>query len=194
MTRPSRGLAVALAAALIIALATVTVAVATGLGGPAAPVPTPSAAPSPTGAPTPRPTEPSTPAPSAEPDGDLTVDLDVADPHDVSMHIDDRTGQVTGASSGRAGDGMSVRWGVVDVQNVDADTLRITWVGLPGDAELQALVFEERGQLRFVIAQAAPPANSDALGFDRVLILDFAESISAADVNASMQEGFDTPG
>ena len=53
--------------------------------------------------------------------------------HDVSGVIDDDTGSVIEASSGRAGDGMSVRCNEVAVENVDASTLRVTWVGLPMD-------------------------------------------------------------
>ena len=43
------------------------------------------------------------------------------------------------ASSGHAGDGMSVRWHDVQVENVDDSTLRITWVCLPVDDVVRGL-------------------------------------------------------
>lgn len=143
----------------------------------------------------PTPSAPATPiptvAPSPSPDGDFVVDLDIATDHDVKVIVDDRGGLITGVSSGRAGDGMSVRWGDVEVVNVDADTLRVTWVGLPVDAEIGLAVTEDGSGYRLVLEQPAPPADSDALGFDRVIVLDFDGPVSADDVDASVVEAND---
>ena len=111
-------------------------------------------------------------APSEPADG--AIRLDIADPHEVAVAIRDPEGALTGAASGRAGDGMSVRWGDVAVANVDEDSLRVTWVGLPVDA-LVGLAVEADGEgYVLTLTQPAPPANSDATGFDRVIVLDFA--------------------
>jgi hypothetical protein len=120
------------------------------------------------------------------------LDLDVAPPDDISVVVTDRTGAVTGAASGRAGDGMSVRWGRVNVENVDAHTLRVTWVGLPGDDEVRVTVSGSPDALRLAVVQQAPPANSDAMGHDRVLVLTFSEDVRAADVLATVRSGNDS--
>jgi hypothetical protein len=99
--------------------------------------------------------------------------------------IEDEGGLLAGAGSGRAGDGMSVRWGDVEVVNVDEDTLRVTWVGLPVDAGIRLVVSGAGDGVVLAFTQPAPPANSDAIGFDRVLVLDFASPVDAADVEAT---------
>ena len=144
----------------------------------------PSVAPSPTVVPSPtlKPTD----GPS---DGPFSVDLDIATDHDVSVVIDDETGTLTGAASGRASDGMSVRWLDVKVENLDAETVRVVWVGLPRDEEIGLTIAEVSGTYQLRLIQAAPPANSDALGFDRILDLRFDRPVSAADVEVTVQEG-----
>ena len=86
------------------------------------------------------PSAPSSPQPTIEPtvqptaapaDGPITVDLDNLTDHDVSVVIDDETGILDEAVSGRPGDGMSVRWLDVKVENLDSTTLRVVWVGCP---------------------------------------------------------------
>lgn len=126
--------------------------------------------------------------------GIFDVDLDVAEPSVVSIHVTDESSAVTGASSGRAGDGMSVGWGQVKVENVDDDTLRVTWVGLPGDARLRAIVYRTGVRVGIAIIQPEPPEDSDALGHDRVLVLDFSEPFRANEVSGSIQGGLDTAG
>ena len=112
------------------------------------------------------------------------IKLDVADPHDVLVTIEDPEGILGGASSGRAGDGMSVRWGDVEIVNVDEDSLRVTWVGLPVDADVALKVDAEGAGYVLTFTQPAPPENSDATGFDRVLVLDFASAVKAEQVKA----------
>ena len=76
-----------------------------------------------------------TPAPTPTPPPSVpgSVDLDNASGHDVSILIHDQVGDLVDAESGKPGDGMSVRWHDSIVENVDAGSIRVTWVGLPGD-------------------------------------------------------------
>lgn len=151
------------------------------------PSPTPSAAPSvqPRATPAPSPTLKPTDGPS---DGPFMVDLENLTDHDVSVVIDDETGTLTGAASGIPGDGMSVRWFDVKVENLDAETVRVVWVGLPRDEELTLSIAAEDGTYRLVLVQAAPPANSDAVGFDRILDLRFESPVAASDVMVTIEE------
>lgn len=185
------------AAALLIALVAVIAVVASGALGRAGDpgTPTPSAPPSAKPTPKPTPTPTPTPEPSETPaDGIFNFDLDTVDDHDVTIVVDDRTGTVVEVSSGNPRDGMSVRWFDMIVENVDANTLRLTWVGLPVDETVRLFVFEVDAKLKLVFAQAAPPVNSDAMGFDRIVVLKFDAPVRAEDVTWSMQEGVDTPG
>ena len=162
---------------------------------PSAPVnPAPSAP-----APTPRP--PASPAPTQPPvddpvDGEKFVQLDVADPNRVIIGVKDFTGQLVDATSGRAGDGMSVRWSELKVVNLDDDTLRLTWVGLPNDDPIKVVIAhfdgDPDGTPSIVLFRLEPPANSDALGYDRVLDLHFGAPVRAEDFNVAVQDGMDT--
>ncbi|HEX5013189.1 MAG TPA: hypothetical protein VFV72_03440 [Candidatus Limnocylindrales bacterium] len=172
------------------------------------PTPSPSAPASPAPAtPTPATPAPATPAPATPvptpvddfSDGVKSVRLDIATPHDVVAEIKDFTGRVSDAKSGRAGDGMSVRWGELKVENVDDDTLRLTWVGLPNDDPVKVVIFDEvRGatdvQPTLVVMQLMPYENTDAVGFDRVLDLDFDDPVLASDYATVLQDGWDTEG
>lgn len=146
------------AAALLFALVAVVAVVASGALGRAGdsgrPTPSapPSAAPTPTPTPTPEPSE--TPA-----DGIFNLDLDTVDDHDVTIVVDDRTGTVVEVSSGSPRDGMSVRWFDMLVENIDANTLRLTWVGLPVDETVRVFVSRDDGKVRLLFAQAAPPST-----------------------------------
>jgi hypothetical protein len=141
-------------------------------GVPPTGVPQPSTAPSPL--------VPSTPLPDGV-DGSV-IALDVFLPHDVSLAISDREGLIEQAASGQAGDGMSVAWGQAIVENVGPRTLEVTWTGIPRD-ELVTLVARSDGdRVLLRVGQEAPPANSDAMGADRVVVLTFAEPIDAGHV------------
>jgi hypothetical protein len=183
---------VALPVAALFAVLAVLVVVAGGaLGRTAEPAPTPSAHPS--TPPSVTPTAPASPQPTVEPtddpaDGPITVDLDNLTGHDVSVVVDDETGVLGGAVSGRPGDGMSVRWFDVTVENLDSTTLRVVWVGLPRDEQVQLSISEGDGTYRLGFVQAAPPANSDALGYDRILVLHFDTDVSADDVEVTFEE------
>ena len=156
--------------------------------------PAPSAPPvssptqSPVVEPTPTPAQPAA-APSERPaGGDIVVALKNLTGDDVSVVIDDATGKLGVVSSGTPGDGMSVRWFDVKVENIDAETLRVVWVGLPRDEVIRLTISEVDGTIQLAFVQEAPPANSDALGFDRVLELSFDLPVRADDVVTSVNE------
>ncbi len=142
----------------------------------APPVASPSVAPAKTPTPTPTPT-PSVPG---------SVDLDNASGHDVSILIHDQVGVLVDAESGKPGDGMSVRWHDSIVENVDAASIRVTWVGLPGDDVADLGISGEAGAYVLTIVQPGPYANTDAMGEDRVLILTFDAPVSADDVSVEI--------
>lgn len=188
-------LAIALAAALAVVLVLAAGGVLTGdptTSDPPGSTPSPTANPtptSPTANPTPTPVPTATPSPTdPTAGGPLTVDLDVADDHDVSVSITDRTGTLKNAVTGQTGDGMSVRWGDWTAENVDASTIRLTWVGLPRDEALTLSIAKTGGTYRLVLVQAAPPKDSDAVGFDRVLVLTFESPVSASDFEVTLEE------
>jgi hypothetical protein len=152
------------------------------------PTPTdPPPSPVPTQAPGGDPTTPPSPTPDVP--GPVIVDLDIADEHDVSVYVDNDTGYPIRVSSGRAGDGMSVRWFDAEVVNVDESTLRVTWVGLPRDEQVRLTVSFDNGPLLLAFDQDAPPANSDATGYDRVLVLSFDTPVSADEVIFTFTQG-----
>jgi hypothetical protein len=177
-------------AALLAVVALLAVIVGGALGRGVDPSPAPSQTPS--GLPSPAPSIPASPQPSGRPTADpsdgLHVDLVNLTRHDVSLVIDDETGTVVDARSGQPGDGMSVRWFDVKVENLDDSTLRITWVGLPRDEEIRLAIVDDDGTYALDLFQAPPPANSDAVGYDRILVIRFDTPVSAGDVNVTLQE------
>lgn len=175
-------------AATLLALAATAALVAGCLGRAEAASPPPGASPGATPAPIATPS----PQPSGPTGGLFEVDLDVASPRDVSVLIKDESGVITGALSGRAGDGMSVPWNQIRVENADSDTLRVTWVGLPGDDEVRVVASGGPEDLRVVVTHLSPPENGDATGHDRVLLLDLAQDVPADTVTATLRSGNDT--
>lgn len=184
----------AVPAATLLALAAIVALIAGYVGRADAATPPPTASPvvSPGPVVTPSPIATPVPQPSGPTGGVFELDLDVAVGEGVEVVVTDESGSVTGAQSGRAGDGMSVRWGRVKVENVDSDTLRVTWVGLPIDDEVRVVVSGTPDDLRIAISHLSPPENSDALGYDRVLVLDFAEDVRSEAVDATLRSGMDT--
>jgi hypothetical protein len=137
-------------------------------------------------APEPSPTPAPTPDPTDSPAGPVVVDLDVSDDHDVSVAVDDRTGRIVRVASGRAGDGMSVRWSDIEIVNLDARTLRVTFVGFPQDEVIDLDFAVAAGDgFNLTITQHLPLPNTDALGADRVVVLEFGQDVDAEDVYAS---------
>ena len=159
------------------------------------PVVTPSPEPSdePSTPPSDEPSEEPSEQPSDPPtDGPTKIALENLTGHDVFVAVDDDTGTLVDAQSGTPGDGMSVRWLDVKVENIDADTLRVVWVGLPRDEVVNLDISTVDGKLRLRFVQDGPPPYSDAVGFDRILELSFDEPVRSEDVLTSIQEGLDT--
>ena len=161
----------------------------------------PAGAPTPSGPPVATPSAPSSPAPSDDPteypddfsDNNKTVKLDIATDHDVFVMVQDEISAVVDARTGRAGDGMSVRWNDMKIENIGPSTLRLTWVGFAADDKLVLNVGEGiHSKVNLTLVQVGPPPNSDATGYDRVLVLEFGSPVSADDVTYSIRAGLDT--
>ena len=143
-----------------------------------APPSLPAGAPQPT--PASDPTVPVTPAVDGV-DGAI-IPLDVFLGHDVRLAVSDPEGLVTQVATGQAADGMSVGWWQASVRNLGPQTIEVVWEGLPQDEILTLVVRSDGDKVRLRFGQAAPPAYSDAMGADRVVVLTFAEPVDAADV------------
>ena len=178
-------------------LAVVVAFTAFGGGGTDGPVVPPVVSPSPSAPSTPVPAPDKTPAPTPDPDDGsdampIKVDLRNATGADVYVDIVDSTGLLVDARSGTPGDGMSVE-GLV-AENIDATTLKLTWTDFPIDNALALYVDEHDGGMRLLLVQPGPTGTTDAMGFDRELILSFSEPVSAEGVETVLVEGLDTPG
>jgi hypothetical protein len=165
----------------------------------ATPTPRPSTRPtSPTPKPrpaTPAPTPaPATPAPTDAGHDAMPIRVALRNATGAQVHVDivDRPGVVVDAESGRPGDGASVPTDTLVVRNVDARTLRLMWVDFPIDNALALYIDRTDAGYRFVLIQPEPSGDTDAMAFDRELILRFAHEVSANDVEAFLQGGFDT--
>ena len=178
-----------------IALAATLAACSSGVGAPA---PSPSDPPAqPTPAPvTPAPATPApaTPAPTGVPGPNMRVDLDSTSGQDVTIDILDRSGSVLDATSGTPGEGVTADSRSVRVENIDERTLRLTWSDYPIDNELTLFVDPVGVGFRLLVIQPAPTGPADAMGEDRILDLTFDHEVSAAEVEAFIQEGLDVPG
>jgi hypothetical protein len=164
---------------------------------PATPAPTETPA-----VPTDPPVPTETPAESDDPDPEPTdggsdgmpikVDLENVTGNDVYVDIVDLGGTLVDAVSGDPGDGMSVEPYTLKVENVDERTLRLTWVDYAIDNALALYIHGDADRL--VLVQPEPTEPTDAMAFDRELILTFDHAVSADDVEAFLQDGMDTPG
>ncbi len=157
-------------------------------GPSATPVPTPVAPPDPTPVATPAPTDDGS---DAMP---IRVDLETVAGGDVYVDIVDTTGFLVDARSGTPAEGQSVGQYVLEVENLDAATLRLSWVDYPIENALALYIDEHEGAIRFLLIQPGPTGPTDTIALDRELILSFSQPISAEQVEAILQEGLDTPG
>jgi hypothetical protein len=112
----------------------------------------------------------------------------------VTVDVVDETSRVLDARSGPPIEGVSVDSDHVQVENVDATTLRLTWSDYPMDNALTLFVSEGDGRVRLVLVRPGPSETTDAMAFDRQLILRFANPIDASDVDPFVQDGLDTAG
>jgi hypothetical protein len=182
----------ALSAAAVVLAAVVALPVlfrAPGFGGEPTPAPTS----------TPAPTQPGS-TPMASPEGpaptpDIAlgpIRLATASGSIVNVSINDPNGLVTGAVAEQAQATMSVRWFDSIVEAAGPNDIRVTWVGYPIDEEvelqvemLSAGVTGSAGKLSLHFVQKAPPAQSDAEGEDRILVLTLAASINPENVEVT---------
>jgi hypothetical protein len=125
----------------------------------------------------------------------IRVDLQVVDGHnEVYVDVVDRSGLLVDAETGTPADGASVDYDAVEVENLGAKTLRLTWTDYPIDNALALFIDETEGGLQLVLVRPDPTGVTDAIGMDRELVLTFASPVSAGDVRAFVQDGLDTPG
>lgn len=159
---------------------------------PATPAPaTPAPAkPSPVVTPAPATPEPSDSGEDAMP---INVMLDTTDGRVVDVDIVDYPSVIAGGASGRPDEGMSVEPGTIKVESVDATTLRLTWVDYAIDNDLTLYVYREDDGFRLVLIQPEPTGPVDATASDRELLLTFEDAIAVEDIEASLQDGIDTP-
>jgi hypothetical protein len=184
-------------APVIVALtiAILLAACSTGTGAPAASPSDPPAMPSPAPVtPAPASPAPATPAPTEVPAADLRVDLQSTSGQDVYVDIVDRSGTIERAVTGRPAEGVSVGSGTLQVENLDARTVRLMWSDFPIDNQLRLFVDPIGVGYRFLMIQPAPTGPADAMGEDRILDLTFDREVSAAEVETFIQEGLDVPG
>lgn len=201
LDRLNRSTQITLLASIAAGVALAAIVAFTALGGghrnddPVAP-PITSPSPTPPSTPVPAPDETPVPTPAPEDGGSdampIKVDLENATRADVYVDIADTTGLLVEARSGAPGDGMSVE--TLVVENIDAKTLKLTWVDFPIDNALALYIDEHEGAIRFLLVQPEPTGPTDAMGFDRELILSFSEPIAAGQVETLLVEGLDTPG
>jgi hypothetical protein len=184
-------------APVIVALtiAILLAACSTGTGAPAASPSDPPAMPSPAPeTPAPASPAPATPAPTEVAAADLRVDLQSTSGQDVYVDIVDRSGTIERAVTGRPAEGVSVGSGTLQVENLDARTVRLMWSDFPIDNQLRLFVDPIGVGYRFLMIQPAPTGPADAMGEDRILDLTFDRQVSAAEVETFIQEGLDVPG
>jgi len=124
----------------------------------------------------------------------ITVDLANATGAAVYVDIADHTGLLVDAASGTPGDGASVEGYALAATNVDAKTLKLTWIDFPIDNGLVLYIDRVDGHLRLLLIQPEPSGTTDAIGFDRELMLTFSQPLSAGSVETFLQGGLDTPG
>lgn len=147
-----------------------TLAAAAVFGRGSTPVPGPSAPPS------------TPPVVTPPPVIALRIDLDTLTPHEVWVEVVDHSGRLASARTGTPTASAAVEPGTIEVVNLDATTLRLTWVDRPGDNALRLAIDESAGQI--VLVQPEHDLDGDSILHDRVLILTFRDAIAADKVEA----------
>ena len=137
-----------------------------------------------TAPPTTAPTAATTPAPL----GSAHVVLTVATANSVTIDVTDGSATLTKATSGTPGDGASVEAFKLVVTNRTPTSLRLTWLGGPCDATNTLAI--DAARRRLLLVQKECPG--DAIATDRILDLEFATPVEAADLEAFLQDGLDT--
>ncbi len=114
----------------------------------------------------------------------LVVALDTQDESDVRVAVIDQTGLLTGVTSGTPGDGASVEVGAPTVVEADTAGLIVTWAAPPCDSEPTVILSETAVR----IVQPPCPDPTDAVAFDRVLILQTSDTIDPASLEVVIQD------
>jgi hypothetical protein len=131
---------------------------------------------------TPTPTEPTT---AGGPGSGSHIVLVQAAGDDVTVDVADASGTLLEATSGTPGDGASVEPGQLHIVNDDPMTLRLTWTG--GPCATADLLLIDAARRSFVLGQRG--CAGDSIVTDRVLVLRFAEPITAAEVEGRVADG-----
>jgi hypothetical protein len=142
------------------------------------------------------PSQPSTSTPEGGGRDAMPITIDLTNATGAAVYVDivDHTGLLVDAASGTPGDGASVEGYTLAATNVDAKTLKLTWIDFPIDNGLTLYVDRINGHLRLLLIQPEPSGTTDAIGFDRELVVTFSQPVSASSVETFLQGGLDTPG
>lgn len=180
--------------ATVVATGVIAIVLAACSGAASAPSPTAGPSASPILAPTPNPTTgPESPAPSGG--GTDVIPITVALEYvgaNVSVDVIDRSRTLVKAASGRPAEGASVDFDLVQVENVDPRTLRLTWTDFPIDNRLALYIDPQGVGLKLLLVRPEPTGPSDSIAVDRVLELTFDHEVSSAKVESFVQAGLDT--
>ena len=155
-------------------------------GGPSAPAPSHQPTSEPSKAPSPSPIPTKAPAHLPLP---FKVDLKNSTGADVTVDVVDYTESVVDAVSGTPGEGGSVGNDSIDVKSVGPKSLKLTWIDFGIDNELTLYVYRSDTGYRLVLIQPDPTEPADAMGYDRELILTFADPVSTGQIEASLLDG-----
>jgi hypothetical protein len=162
------------AAALLLALALTALVVGSRTSQLPIVVPPPSA---------PISTPEATPTPAPHESGPVHVALKVAAGQPATIDINYEGNKLVDARSGQPGDGVSVSTDEIAVTNDGPNTIVLTWSGAPCESSYRLDVTETAG---VVVLWRPRCTDTDAIAFDRVLVLTFSEPISARSVAAKI--------
>ncbi len=130
------------------------------------------------------------PSPAQAAGSPIHVVLANATSNAVTIDVTDESATLVSATSGSPGDGASVEAYTLAVTNESPTTLRLTWLGGPCDSANTLSIDAARSTLLLV----QPECPGDAIATDRILDLEFTSAVTAADFQAFVQDGVDTPG
>jgi len=145
--------------------------------------------------------DPATPEPTATPVADasatpaptmpeisggpaLALTLDTQDESTVRVAVIDQTGMLTGLASGTPGDGASVAVDAPTVVEADTAGLVVTWAAPPCDSEPTVVLSDSK----VLIVQPPCSDPTDAVAFDRVLILRTSDIVDPASLEVVIQD------
>jgi hypothetical protein len=104
----------------------------------------------------------------------------------TALAIEDRTGSLVRAHAGAPTADMTVRWGEARIEHVSPTTVRVTWLSYAEDRSIRATLDRSGDDYRLTIAQRMPAPGTDAVGRDRVLVLEIDRPISTLVVDIPM--------